>query len=294
VKNLDLRLNEHGVEVTREGEPLPVAQMGHAYEGVAYDTDLRRFMFMPCPADYWGKALGERRMKWLGEKSNEVAKNCGPWLYDTRTGKWDRRPTAAPAARGGFGDVLVYVPTVKRVFLRHSAEVWWYDPAKNEWAKASPKGSLPPFGIDPTACYDTKRDRIYVGGGSYPVAEGPNALWVYDVKTDTWIDPKPKGQCCGGSNSYNTNIAAMTYDQANDVVVLNLHKSEDRKGRTGLWVYHPGDNAWEERPRPFPEGMAWKQVNAFYDPELNVHVYHSAGDSQPDGVVRVYRWKRAK
>jgi hypothetical protein len=266
--------------------------MVHGYEGITYDTDLRRFMFMPCPGDYWGNALGERRMTWLKQKSNAVAKNCGPWLYDTAAGKWDRRPTAAPAPRGGFGDVLVYVPTVKRVFLRHRDEVWWYDPARNEWAKASPKGPPPPFGIDPTACYDTKRDRIYVGGGSYPVADGPNALWAYDVKTDTWIDPKPAGACCGGSNSYNTNIAAMTYDQSNDVVVLNLHKGEN-KGRTGLWVYRPGDNAWEERPRPFPDGMSWKQVNAFYDAELNVHIYHSAGDSQPDGSIRVYRWKAA-
>ena len=86
----------------------------------------------------------------------------------------------------------------------------------------------------------------------------------------------------------------MTYDQSNDVVVLNLHKGDAGKGRTGLWVYRPTDNAWEERPRPFPEGMAWKQVNAFYDAELNVHIYHSSGDSQPDGSIRVYRWKGAQ
>ena len=121
-----------------------------------------------------------------------------------------------------------------------------------------PKGPPPPFGIDPTACYDTKRDRIYIGGGSYPVAEGPERLWVYDVKTDTWIDPKPRAHCCGGSNSYNTNIAVMTYDQANDVVVLNLHTT-GRKGRpAGSWVYDPEANAWDGQPRPFPEGLKWK------------------------------------
>src|SRR5256885_14446878 len=59
-------------------------------------------------------------------------------------------------------------------------------------SRVAPRGPPPPFGIDPTACYDTKRDRIYVGGGSYPVAPGPNAFWAYDVRTDTWIDPKPE------------------------------------------------------------------------------------------------------
>jgi hypothetical protein len=265
--------------------------MAHGYEGTTYDSHLRRFMFMPCSGGYWEKAMGQRRLAWLGKKSNEAAKGCGPWLYDTSTGKWDRHPTGSPSPAGGFGDVLVYVPTLKRTFLRHRSEVWWYDAAKNQWTKASAKGPPPPFGIDPTACYDTKRDRIYVGGGSYPVAEGPNALWIYDVRSDTWIDPKPKGTCCGGSNSYNSNIATMTNDQASDVVVLNRHKGEAGAGQTGLWIYDPKNNAWDERPRPFPAGVKWKQVNAFYDPELNVHVYHHAGDSEVGGSILVYRWK---
>jgi hypothetical protein len=291
VKNLHLKLNEHGIEVNDVREPTPVAQMVHGYQGTTYDTDRHAFMFMPCSGGYWDKAMGDRRMAWLGKKSNEVARDCSPWIYDTRTGRWDRRPTGAPAPRGGFGDVLMYVPPLKRVFLRTAGtDVWWYDPAKNQWSKVSPKGPPPPFGIDPTACYDTRRDRIYVGGGSYPVAEGRSALWAYDVRADTWIDLNPAGQCCGGSNSYNSNIATMTYDRANDVVVLNLHKGE-KGGRTGIWVYDPAANAWADGPRPFPPGMTWKQVNAFYDPELNVHVYHSAGDSQLGGMIRVYRWK---
>jgi hypothetical protein len=59
-----------------------------------------------------------------------------------------------------------------------------------------------------------------------------------------------------------------------------------------MWVYDPTNNAWEERARAFPDGKAWRgQVNAFYDRELNVHVYHVAGDSELGGVVRVYRVK---
>jgi hypothetical protein len=108
------------------------------------------------------------------------------------------------------------------------------------------------------------------------------------VKTDTWVDLKPAGTCCGGSNSYNTNIAVMTYDRASDAVVLMLHKA-DGGGTPGVYVYRPAANAWDDKPRPFPAGVTWRQVNGFYDPDLNVHVYHSAGDSQPGGTIRAYR-----
>lgn len=288
VNGLDLKLNGDGVEVNRAGEPVPVAQMVHGYSGVAYDADRRRFQFMPCPGDYWPAALGPRRMAWLGDKHNQVAENCGPWEYDVRTAKWDRRPTGERSAAGGFGDLLIYIPTVKKTFMRHGDDVWWYDAAANKWTKVSPQGPPPPFGIDATACFDTKRNRIYVGGGDYPVADGPSGLWIYDVDNDTWIDPKPAGSCCGGLTKYSSNNAVMTYDQANDVVVVNKH-SVNRADQAGLWVYDPTANAWEAKPRAFPAGLEWKEVNGFYDPELNVHVYHSAGDSEPGGTVWVYR-----
>jgi mannose-6-phosphate isomerase-like protein (cupin superfamily) len=34
-----------------------------------------------------------------------------------------------------------------------------------------------------------------------------------------------------------------------------------------------------------------KNLNGFYDPQLNVHFFHAAGDSQADGTVWVYRYK---
>ena len=117
----------------------------------------------------------------------------------------------------GFGDALVYLPGHKRAFFRHGEEVWFYDTADNAWTQAKPTGPPLPFGIDATSCHDTKRDRIYIGGGSYPVAPaGTNAFRIYDLKTNAWLDPQPKGAPCKGSNSYATNIAAMEYDSAND------------------------------------------------------------------------------
>jgi hypothetical protein len=291
VHGLDLHLDKHGFEVTRDGMPLPVAQMGHAYEAVCYDLDRKKFQFMPCPAGYW-EVLKKRRVKWLQGADKIKPPGASPWAYDTAMGKWERRAVSGPSPRSGFGHVLMYVPAAKKAFFWGSGvDVWFYDPADNRWTKKSPKGPPPPFGIDPTACLDTKRQRIYLGGGSYPVAKGPNALWIYDLKANVWIDPRPRGKP-GGSNSYATNYATLTYDTAADVVLLNRHHGEP--SQRGVFVYDPEGNAWTAAARPYPRGCHWQCVNGFYDPELNVHIFHTAGDSRDDGTIWVYRYKRVR
>jgi hypothetical protein len=292
VHHLALKLDANGFEVTKDGMPLPVAQLGHGYEMVTYDTDRKKFMFMPCDAGYWA-VLKKRRQGWLKDRAKGQPANSSPWLYDTKTGKWQLRAVKGPAPRSGFGHVLVYLPGRKQTFFWGSgADVWFYDDRAVKWTKVTPKGPPPPFGIDPTACLDPKRQRIYLGGGSYPVAKGPNALWAYDLKTAAWIDPRPKGKPCKGSNSYATNYATMTYDAAADVVLLNRHAGEGKE--PGLYVYHPDSNTWTDDLKPFPKGLTWQSVNGFYDTRLNVHVFHSAGDSRDDGTIWVYRYKRAK
>jgi hypothetical protein len=291
VKALDLVINKDGFEATREGEPIPVASMGHAYEMVTYDTHRKRFMSMPCPAGYWQKPL-ERRLKWLKDLPKDAKKGASPWTYDVTTGRWDRRASPTPHPRSSFGDVLLYLPGTRQAFFRNNEGVWFYDPATNRWAARKPTGPKPPFGIDPTACYDPKRERVYLGGGSYPVTpKGQNALWVYDVKGNAWVDPKPKGAPCGGSTSYNTNVAGMQYDSVNDVVVLFRHRGA--KEERGVFVYSPDANAWLTEPK-LPFKPAGQCMNAFYDPELNVHVLHMAGDSVDNGTVWAYRYKKAK
>ena len=125
---------------------------------------------------------------------------------------------------------------MRRVFFYQPGYgVHYYHPAVNDWSEVKAKGTPPPFGIDSTCCYDPRRDRIYLGGGSYPVATGDNALWIWDVKTDSWVDPKPKGKPCNGSNSYATNIAAMHYDSANDAVLVFRHTGSAQE--CGVFAY---------------------------------------------------------
>jgi hypothetical protein len=290
-KTIELKVDADGFEATKDGERVPVADMGHAYEMLTYDSHRKQFLFMPCPAGY-GKVLNEKRKAWWKDKPRPARKGASPWTFDVATGKWDRQATTTKSPASSFGDALVYVPSLKKSFFWHRDGVWFYDGATKKWEQAAAKGAKLPFGIDATCCLDTKRDRIYLGGGSYPVTpKGSNAFFYYDLKKNVWVDPKPKGQPCGGSNSYNTNVAAMNYDAAGDVVVLFRFEGSDEE--RGMYVYDPKANAWSKQKSEMPK--KWGRCrSAFYDANVNAHFVFAAGDSRDDGAVWAYRFKKGK
>ena len=292
-RTLSLTIDTDGFEATAAGERVPVASQAHGYSMNTFDPDRNLFLSMPNTHEYWKKALPQRE-KWLKPPPADAS----PWLYDPAAGRWDRKRTGGPAPRSGYGDTLLYVPSRKQAFFLHrNEEVWFYDPAANRWTRAKPDGPRPPWGIDTTSCHDPKRDRIYIGGGAYPVAPADgHAFWVYDLKADRWIDPKPKGKPCRGSNSYSTLGALMAYDAANDRVVLIRHSAHyDEPERMGVYVYDPDANSWTAEPLPLPKGLGPRQVkNGFYDPELNAYFLHAAGDSEDNGKIWVYRYKKGR
>ncbi len=293
-RTLDLSINADGFETTRSGEPIPVATMGHGYEMSTFDTQLNRFMSMPNSHGYEKRALPQRQRWWKAPPED-----ASPWFFEAATGTWNRVRTGTPAPSSSFGDTLIYIPDRHQAFFAHrSSDVWFYDIPANRWKHVVPKGPPPPFGIDATSCYDSKRERIYIGGGSYPVAPaGANAFWIYDLKTNSWIDPQPKGAPCKGSTSYPTKNALMVYDSTNDVVLLIVHSFFDSdRGNLGVFVYDPNTNSWSSAPLPVPEKLGGnnKPKNGFYDPALNVVFLHTAGDSQDDGVIWVYRYRKGR
>ena len=292
-KALQLKLNADGFEATPGGDLIPVAQQAHGYEMNTYDTDGKRLMSMPNAHSYWEVPMPQRK-DWL----KPPPADAGPWFYETTTGKWNRLRTGTRGPESSYGDTLIYLPGYKQAFFLHrSQDMWLYDTQTNKWRNVNPKGPRPPFGIDATSCYDSKRHRIYIGGGSYPVApSGTHAFWVYDLKANTWLDPKPKGSPCKGSNSYPTKNAVMAYDPGNDKVLLVFHSfHDDTPERLGVYAYDPNANAWADEALPVPDklGRNRQAKNGFYDPELSVVFIHSAGDSEDDGTIWAYRYRRA-
>jgi len=280
VDTLTLTLDANGFEIDATGQPIPVAQNVHGYEMLAFDTDRQKFAFMSCPGGY-DTVLDARRNLW-GVGHGYRPSNCSPWMYDPASGKFQLQKTAPGAPGGGFGDTLVYVPSLKKFWFKKGGQpdpdVWYYDPAANTWTGVAATGPKPPFGIDSTCCLDTRRNRIYIGGGSYPVASGPNAFWIYDLNTNAWIDPQPSGS---PGNGYATAYAFMNYDSVDDVVILVKYNSDPK----GVHIYDPKTNAWTQAGSQ--PGLT--EVNAFYDPALNVVFAHNAYDNR-EGEMWVYRY----
>jgi hypothetical protein len=304
VTTVDLKLDENGFEVGKDGRPVPVAQLGHGYEMVSYDTDLHRFMFMPGAAGDWmaGAPFGKKRMGW-GVRGQGMPKNNSPWTYDVAADRWDLRKVEGPAPAASLANVSAYLPASKQLFYWQppSSDVWFYDTKSNAWTRVKSKGPPPPFGIDASACLDSKRERIYIGGGYYPVSKGPHAFWCYDLKSNTWVDLQPKGKPCKGCNRYGPNHAVMNYDSANDVVVLIFHRwqmaptdGDIQPGQEsrGVYIYNPMSNSWTEKPIAMPKAIG-QCPSGFYNPDLNAHFLHVAGDSDDNGVMWVYRHRPA-
>jgi hypothetical protein len=99
-KQTKLTLDEHGFEVTEDGEQNPVSYLSHTYGNVAYDPDLQKYVVIYKHCFWWTKALPQR-FEWLGvtaEKrtaytlGNKI--NLGPRhpiFWDVKTAKFERR-----------------------------------------------------------------------------------------------------------------------------------------------------------------------------------------------------------
>jgi hypothetical protein len=245
---------------------------------------------MPNGHSYWKRAIPQRATWWKPPPDD-----ASPWMYEALTGRWNRLRTGTRGPSSGHGDTLIYVPSRQQAIFIHHGDVWFYDCGENRWSPAQAEGPPPPFGIDPVSCYDPIRERVYIGGGSYPVApQDKHAFWVYDLKRNRWVDPQPEGKPVDGSNSFPTKNAVMVYDSVNDKVLLVFHSfHDDQPERLGIDVYDSERNRWAEPRMTVPKELGHNRQakNGFYDPDLGVVFVHTAGDSRDDGRIWVYRYK---
>ena len=293
VKDKELVINDNGQLVDNQKQPIPLHTLVHAWGYLTYDSDRNKFAFLswngtaggPIPRYFLG---GEKQMdeglKLLEEQLKDKKKLVfSPWFYDVGSGKFERSPAnnSTPINAGGFPQ-FHYLPSKKQFFAVGSDTVAIFDSAKNQWTDAKPKGPAPK-GYDACGCYDSKRKRIYRNDGDGSKGEG---LMAYDIESNLCNHLKPKGTAPGAAN---TNAAFYEYDARLDVVVAIHFKGK----MPGIFVYDPKTNSWAD-PLPFPAdgpkfGFA---ANTCYDRELNAYFCHVAGDSNDNGVIWAYRYKK--
>lgn len=285
VKNGDLKVDpESGQIVDKTRQPIPVHTLIHAWGNLTYDTHEKKFVWQAkYNANSYFAARGlEEGVKLIQGAAN--AKLSSPWFYNTVSGRFERYPVSGEPPFGGESaeNQLLYIPGNKQFFSAGRNGTAFFDPGARKWTEVPARGG--PKGIDHGACYDPRRNRVYMGGGTGIETQKPEENFhMFDVKTSTWSRPNPKGNF---PLYFASNGAFFNYDAVNDVAVIVIAGSKE------VFAYHPETNAWSSPPTTGPKG-GYPFGNGFYSPELNAHFFHFAGDGLDNGVVWVYRYKRA-
>lgn len=292
VKDKELLLDENGQLIDKVKQPIPLHPLVHAWGYLTYDSDRNKFAFLSwngmgnkIPRYFLGgEQFMDEGLKLLeAELKGKKERVYSPWFYDVATGKFERSLTsnATAVSAGGFPQ-FHYLPAKKQFFVVGSNTVAVYEPTKNVWSDAKPKGPSP-NGYDACGCYDSKRGRFYRNDGDDSQGEG---LMAYDIESNSWSHLKPKGTSPPPAN---TNAAYYEYDARLDVVVAIHFKGKS----PGIFVYDPNTNSWSDKlPLPTDGPIFHYAANTFIDRELNAYFCHVAGDSNDNGVMWVYRYKK--
>jgi hypothetical protein len=299
VKSGDLKVNDLGVVVDRDGRIVVGHRLIHAWGFLAYDTDRKKLVILKFDSGFTGTYFfpgAGRKDNGVAEAVKALAKQregrtfppVTPLSYDTATGRFECFPAAnaCPAAHG-FAEIL-YLSAIKQFLVvggraGNGRMTALYDPEKKSWSVVKTQGQAP-SGCEMASCYDSKRNRVYMGKTMAVRGEGEkNPLLVYDVKTSTWSEAAiDKGN---GPLNWSYARVSLHYDSANDAVVA-IHYADEK-----IYVYDPEADAWRE-PVAMRAGVKTKGKcgHAFYDPELNAHFVFTAGDSADNGIMWAYRW----
>lgn len=295
IKRGDLKVNEAGQLADKEGQPILYAYGGHCYQSHAYDSERGVYMTswprlglggdqysLQMNWDKEGKALLKEQLKGKNDRGSGA-----PFLFNTHTGKFERQMVDGPHT--GTGGVLCYLDLRKTLWLYSGTTATW-DHSGRRWVNCGAKGPTPK-GIDFGACYDSKRDRVYVAGGSYrdPWGKDEGYVYTYDLKSNTWSNAPNKGNAPG---IFAANVACMHYDAAADRVIDFVHVGT----KPGVYAYDPETGAWDESALPLPSGMPFGEGpcwHGFYSAEVNAHFTYVAGDSDERGTMWAYRYKKA-
>ncbi|MCK5941404.1 MAG: hypothetical protein KAI24_05490, partial [Planctomycetes bacterium] len=274
-------------------ELVPVAQLGHGYEFVAFDERHQRFLMQPMPNTYWANAMPQR-LGWLPSANFPASQYRSPWLFDTVAGRWLRQPTGALAPNfqtgsratvvHGFGDGRFLY------FDAHPANqhrVWWFDAATLSWQDEATASAGPAISGHGVSCLDRARGRLWFYG--VDAATQKARLWCYDAHNRRWTDPQAVGTP-QHTVIYTTSDRGMTYDAERDLVLLKVGQggttpSEFHAYDVALGVWRPPVSP----PAALGVNWNWRHINACYAAGYDVHVLHVAPGNSGTGRIVLYR-----
>jgi hypothetical protein len=283
IKKGEIAIGEKGYLIYKNGEPV-YANGGHTYQNHYYDSDRKCYV-----SGGWPSGLpidmhsGNLRAPWYvdGRKALEEKLNGktypSEWLsyaYDANTGKMSR-----DLPKGQF-----YIPSRKGCWT-----YWSKNTSLSSVGQLNPGGPLPDerYGGDFPGCFDSKRERIYVGRINPRTNANDGDWFIYDFKANLWSKPPTKGEI---EVIPTTTHGMVHYDAANDRVVEFYGWA---LGTKGIGVWDPETNSWEPKiafPDSFPMGTS---MSGFYSLELNAHFVHIGSDGAAGGDIWVYRYKNA-
>lgn len=295
-----ITVDGNGWEVDASGQPIPCAPMVHGYELSAYLPDRKKLMFLAIGGGYWTNTPLVRRLAWLPDGGKSVKGD--PFYYDVETGRWEREKATGLSMPGLVGTTssLTYLYGMNKTWhYRRRKEGHLYDNATHVWSKALTTGT-PPAGLDAEglSSYDSERNWVFLANPKDPVLP-----YIYDAGANAWVNPQPQnappntGPTAGGGVVYpGSQHSTLTYDSVNDVLLMVHHRYPQAGNNLvglGYYVYDVQTAEWSA-PAQIPAEFLkqYRRINAFYDPQLNVHVFHVGEPKRTDGVIWVYRHKR--
>jgi hypothetical protein len=266
-----------GRVVDTTGQPIPNCT-GHAWGAFTYDAYRKQFR-CGFSVGYGinelrpgGTAIDEGLTLLQTQGAGNKGVTFGPWIYNTLTGKFELHLANPEPYTGTFGE-FVYVPSNRKFLSIGGGGVASFDPETDHWSRVTVKGTNP-GGYEFGVCYDSKRDRFYLG-------DILDRFYKYDVQTET-------GTKINTSETYpmdfTMNRGSACYDSINDVVVIFDFGAHE------IYLFDPESDAWRGAI-PFDNAITNQTNVAIYDPQLGVFFIFTSGDSDDRGVMWVYKFR---
>ena len=120
--------------------------------------------------------------------------------------------------------------------------LWSFSPEKGKWSELKPEQKRPARRAYYAACFDTKRNGMWLHGGFNP--KFLDDLWFFDSEKETWKQIDVKGAKPSPRDGHD-----LYYNPKTDQLILLGGLLDFAKFQLSdeLWVYDIGKNSWSKK-----------------------------------------------